>query len=143
MEPFTAEAAQPSLEACHALRHTQWPDGLPTGQVAITTGGALPATYVIHTVGPIYGQHQGAEAALLAACYRNAIELAAGLGLKSLAFPAISTGIYAYPPELAAVVASMALSEVLAERTTIDEVRLVFFNSVQLASFITHQRFPP
>lgn len=130
------------LEACRALRNSQWPDGLPTGQAAITPGGQLSAPYVIHTVGPIYGQHNGKEAALLDACYQNTIELANRHGLKNLAFPAISTGIYGYPPELAAVVASKALDKALTGNTTINEVRLVFFNTAQLEIFIAHQQFP-
>jgi O-acetyl-ADP-ribose deacetylase len=130
------------LEACRTLRQSQWPDGLPTGEVAITTGGKLVAPYVIHTVGPIYGQHHGQEATLLAACYRKAIELAARLGLKRLAFPAISTGVYGYPPELAAVVVSRTLTEVLTEGTAVDEVRLIFFDAAQLESFVAHQQFP-
>lgn len=130
------------LEACRILRQSDWPDGLPTGQVAITTGGKLPAPYVIHTVGPIYGQHDGKEAALLAACYRNAIELAAGLGLRRIAFPAISTGVYGYPPELAAGVVSRTLSELLASGVAVDEIRLVFFDEQQMASFVSHQQFP-
>ncbi|MFZ2266979.1 MAG: O-acetyl-ADP-ribose deacetylase [Azonexus sp.] len=130
------------LDACHALRQSDWPDGLPTGQVAITTGGKLLAPYVIHTVGPIYGQHGGNEAALLAACYRNTLELAGRLGLRRIAFPAISTGVYGYPPELAAVVVSRTLSEVLASGLAIDEIRLVFFNAQQRESFVAHQQFP-
>lgn len=130
------------LEACRALRQSQWPDGLPTGEVAITTGGKLAAPYVIHTVGPIYGQHHGQEAALLAACYRKAIELAARLGLKHIAFPAISTGIYGYPPVLAAIVVSRTLTKVFTEGTAVDEVRLIFFDAAQLESFVAHQQFP-
>jgi len=130
------------LEACRRLRNDQWPDGLPSGQVAITPAGKLPASYVIHTVGPVYGQHHGNEAALLAACYRNALELANHLGLRSLAFPAISTGVYGYPPELAAGIVSRTLSEALATMTAVKEVRLVFFNTVQLETFLAHQQFP-
>lgn len=130
------------LEACRALRRDQWPDGLPTGQVAMTPGGKLAAPFVIHTVGPIYGEHHGHEPALLASCYRHAIELAARHGLKNLAFPAISTGVYGYPPEQAAIVVSTTLSQVLAEIPTIDEVRLVFFAGEQLETFVAHQRFP-
>lgn len=129
------------LDACRALRASRWPDGLPTGQAVITPGGNLPARYVIHTVGPIYGQHGGDEAALLAACYRNAIELAVSHALKTLAFPAISTGVYGYPPEEAAIVVSRTLREVLNENAAVDEVRLVFFNAAQMASFVAHQQF--
>lgn len=130
------------LEACRELRHSQWPDGLPTGQVAITGGGKLPARHVIHTVGPIYGQHAGQEPELLAACYRNAMELAASLELKSVAFPSISTGAFGYPPEKAALIASQALHKVLEEIASIDDIRLVFFNASQMETFIAHQKFP-
>lgn len=129
------------LEACRALRAGQWPDGLPTGQAVITVGGNLPARYVIHTVGPIYGQHSGDEAALLAACYRNAIELAVSHALRTLAFPAISTGVYGYPPEQAAPVVSRTLREVLGDNAAVDEVRLVFFDAAQMATFVAHQQF--
>lgn len=130
------------LDACRELRRNQWPDGLPTGQVAITGGGKLPARHVIHTVGPIYGQHSGKEPELLAACYRNAIELDASLELKSLAFPSISTGAFGYPAEKAAVIVSQSLHKILDEITTIDEIRLVFFNASQMEIFIAHQKFP-
>lgn len=130
------------LDACRELRRNQWPDGLPTGQVAITGGGKLPARHVIHTVGPIYGQHGGKEPELLAACYRNAIELAASLELKSLAFPSISTGAFGYPADKAAVIVSQSLHKILDEITAIDEIRLVFFNAAQMETFIAHQKFP-
>jgi len=129
------------LEACREVRRKSWPDGLPVGEVVATTGGALPAHHVIHTVGPIYGAHHGEEAALRAACYRNAIRLAAQLRLTSIAFPAISTGVYGYPLEKAAPVVSRTLRESLAEFANIDEVRLVFFNSPALEIFLAHQQF--
>lgn len=129
------------LAACRALRASLWRDGLPTGQAVITVGGELPARHVIHTVGPVYGRHGGQEAALLAACYRNAIALAASLELKTVAFPAISTGIYGYPPAAAAVVVATTLNEALAETAAVDEVRLVFFNAAQLETFVAHQQF--
>lgn len=129
------------LAACREVRRGHWPDGLPTGEVVATTGGALPARYVIHTVGPIYGAHRGEEATLLAACYRNAIRLASQLRLTSIAFPALSTGVYGYPPEKAAAVVSRALSETLAEFTDIEEVRLIFFNTAALEVFLAHQQF--
>ncbi len=87
------------LAECRRIRETTHPRGLPTGEAVITTGGLLPARHVIHTVGPIYGQHHGEEARLLAACYENSIALAAEHGLATIAFPAISTGAYAYPRE--------------------------------------------
>ena len=116
------------LDACRALRNARYPEGLPTGEAVITTGGELPARHVIHTVGPIYGRHRGEEAALLAACYANAIALAAQQGLRTLAFPAISTGVYGYPKAEAAAVARRAILAALEQHPGIEEVRLVFFS---------------
>ena len=116
------------LEACRRIRSREYPEGLPTGKAVITTGGRLPARYVIHTVGPIYGQHGGEEACLLAACYENAIALAAKNGLETIAFPAISTGIYGYPKDEAARVSRAAIDLALEANATIKEVRLVFFS---------------
>ncbi len=131
------------LEACRELRRTRWPEGLPTGEATITAGGALPARYVIHTVGPIYSRHSGREAELLAACYRNTLTLADSHGLRSLAFPAISTGIYGYPPEEAAWVVSLAFNTCLPTNNSVQEVRLVFFDRRQLDIFVKHQQFIP
>lgn len=129
------------LEACREIRRTRWPNGLPTGEVVATTAGKLPARHVIHTVGPVYGSHRGQEAALLAACYRNALHLADHLQLKSIAFPAISTGVYGYPLEEAAPVVSRALREVFGELAHVEEVRLVFFNTDSLEIFLAYQQF--
>jgi O-acetyl-ADP-ribose deacetylase (regulator of RNase III) len=78
---------------CKEIRRVQHPDGLPTGQAVITTAGRMPAKYVIHTVGPVYGRGGTDKAALLSACYDNSLTLAADKGLKTIAFPAISTAI--------------------------------------------------
>ena len=129
------------LDACREIRRTTYPQGLPIGEAVITTGGDLPARYVIHTVGPIYGRESGREAELLGACYRNAIALAAGRGLESLAFPAISTGAFGYPPDEAAHVASAAIESALAAATSVREVSLVFFDPRSAAVFLEHQRF--
>jgi O-acetyl-ADP-ribose deacetylase (regulator of RNase III) len=115
------------LAACRALRASAYPDGLPTGEAVITTGGRLLARHVIHTVGPIYGQHGGAEPRLLASCYSNSIALAASHGLATIAFPAISTGIYGYPKDEAAVIARVAVERALEQFPSIREVRLVTF----------------
>ena len=93
----------------------------------ITTGGRLAARYVIHTVGPIYGQHGCEEALLLAACYENSIALAAQHGLATIAFPAISTGAYGYPKDEAARVSRAAVERALAKHRSITQVKLVFF----------------
>ena len=93
------------LEACRDLRRTRFPSGLPTGEAVLTTAGQLPARHVIHTVGPITGIGKEPDASLLATCYRNPLALAAEHGLRSIAFPAISTGAYGYPIEDAARIA--------------------------------------
>jgi O-acetyl-ADP-ribose deacetylase (regulator of RNase III) len=129
------------LKACRELRRTRFTDGLPTGEAAITTGGRLPARWVIHTVGPVYGSHGGREPDLLASCYRNALSLALFRKVKTVAFPAISTGIYGYPKEEAARVASMSIAGVLGADSTLDQVRLVFFAASDAAIFVRHQRF--
>lgn len=116
------------LAECRELRRTQYPEGLPTGEAVLTTGGQLPARFVIHTVGPIYGEDGGREAELLAACYRNSLALAAAHALETIAFPAISTGVYGYPREEAAQVSSAAIEQFLRTDETIREVRLVFFS---------------
>ncbi len=131
------------LEACRAIRRDVWPQGLPTGEAVITTGGRLAASHVIHTVGPVYGQHGGEEAKLLANCYRRAIEIAREHGLATLAFPAISTGIFGYPADAAAVVVSRTLADLLGEDPLPAEVRLVFFSREQAQAFLAAARFDP
>ena len=116
------------LDACRELRNTKYPDGLPTGAAVITTGGKLAAKHVIHTAGPIYGHHHGEEAKLLGECYANSIALAASHGLATIAFPAISTGVYGYPKEEAARVSRQAIEAALERHPSIREVRLVFFS---------------
>jgi O-acetyl-ADP-ribose deacetylase (regulator of RNase III) len=113
------------LAACRAIRETRYPDGLPTGEAVLTPGGSLPAKYVIHTVGPIYGEHGGDEPRLLARCYENCIALAAKHGLGTIAFPAISTGVYGYPKDEAKRVSRAALERALEIHASIIEVRLV------------------
>jgi O-acetyl-ADP-ribose deacetylase len=123
------------LAECREIRRTRYPDGLPTGQVVITRGGTLPARFVIHTVGPVYGQHGGDEARLLGDCYRNAIALAAENALKTIAFPAISTGVYGYPKAQAAQVSLAAIEEALERHGVIEEVTLVYFSEAD-AKFV-------
>ncbi len=129
-------AAGPDLlEACRALRPPQRP--CPTGQAVITPGFRLPARYVIHTVGPVWhGGHQG-EPELLAACYRNSLELAMANGVRTIAFPAISTGVYGYPIELAAKVVFDTLATT--EAPGVEEVRLVLFSAADLAVYQAEQ----
>jgi len=98
-------AAGPELlEECKRIIQTQYPDGLPTGKAVITKGYNLPANHVIHTVGPVYDRDSN-PAKHLADCYTNSLILAHSNGLESIAFPAISTGVYGYPIKEAAVIA--------------------------------------
>ena len=129
------------LEACREIRRTEYPHGLPTGEAVITTAGNLPARYVIHTVGPIYGQHGGREAQLLTACYQNSLRLAADLSLSSIAFPAISTGVFGYPASEAAAVSSAAIAEFLSADETLREVRLIFFQPRDADAFLKNHVF--
>jgi O-acetyl-ADP-ribose deacetylase (regulator of RNase III) len=129
------------LKACEEIRRTQWPQGLPTGEAVITTGGRLPARHVIHTVGPIKGKHGERDAALLAACYRNSLTLAVQHALTTIAFPAISTGVYGYPREEAAEVASTAIARFLDHDRTILQVHMVFFSADDARIFQQHQAF--
>jgi O-acetyl-ADP-ribose deacetylase (regulator of RNase III) len=101
--------------------------GCPTGQAVITTGGSLKARYVIHTVGPVYQGGSSGEAALLKSAYLESLKLASAKGLKSIAFPAISTGVYAYPIHEAARIALKTVMDYLGEHRDIERVRFVLF----------------
>jgi O-acetyl-ADP-ribose deacetylase len=129
------------LEECRELRRTTYPRGLPTGEAVMTGGGRLPARYVIHTVGPVYGEERGREAELLASCYRKSLELASARDLRSVAFPAISTGVFGYPRPAAAVVASETIRNFLASDTKLEELRMVFFHHADAEDFLTNQKF--
>lgn len=129
------------LRECKEIRRVQYPDGLPTGQAVITTAGKMAAKYVIHTVGPVYGIGGKDKAELLAACYRNSLQLAEDKGLKTIAFPAISTGVYGYPLEEAAKVSSAAIENFLADEKAIQEVRLVFFSPADADTFFKNHAF--
>lgn len=97
------------LEECVKIRNKQ--GGCPTGEAVITTAGNLPASWVIHTVGPVWNGGISKEKELLASCYRNSLKLAHDKGLKSIAFPNISTGIYKFPKDLAAEIAIRTVKE--------------------------------
>jgi O-acetyl-ADP-ribose deacetylase len=129
------------LMECKEIRRVQHPDGLPTGQAVITTAGRMPAKYVIHTVGPVYGRGGTDKAALLSACYDNSLTLAADKGLKTIAFPAISTGIYGYPLHEAAQVSSQAIQRFLSSNASFHEVRLVFFSPSDADTFLKNHSF--
>ncbi|MEU6119670.1 O-acetyl-ADP-ribose deacetylase [Streptomyces sp. NPDC047117] len=116
------------LEECRALRASRYGRGLPTGQAVATTAGELPARWVVHTVGPVYSREED-RSAVLASCYRESLGVAAGLGARTVAFPAISTGVYGWPLDDGARVAVRAVREAFAGGTgPFDEVRFVVFD---------------
>lgn len=120
-------------EACREIVRTR--GRVETGEAAATTGGKLKARYVIHAVGPIWRGGQAGEADALAGCYRSSLRVADQLGLRTIAFPAISTGIYGYPLEEAAQVSLRTLIESLSEAETVREVSLVLFDEAALQVF--------
>jgi len=123
------------------LRRTRYADGLPTGEAVITSAGNLPMKYVIHTVGPIYGNEPDRDAELLASCYRNSLALAREHDVDTIAFPAISTGIYGYPKTEAAAISSRTIKDFLIAQDVIKQVWLVFFHEDDARVFHQHQEF--
>ena len=119
------------LEECEEIRATSYPDGLPTGLAVATTAGDLDAKWVIHTVGPTYAKSED-RSHLLASCHTESLRIADQQGAESVAFPAISTGVYRYPIEEAA---DIAISAVAASRTSVGEVRFVLFGAEAYAIF--------
>jgi O-acetyl-ADP-ribose deacetylase (regulator of RNase III) len=114
------------LEECRQIRARQ--GGCKVGQAVITNGGRLPASYVIHTVGPVWNGGHKNEPELLASCYRNSLQLALDNKLDSIAFPGISTGIYHYPKQAAAAIAVREVQQWLAAHEWPREVVLVAFD---------------
>ena len=115
------------LEECQQIRARQ--GGCKVGEAVITSGGRLPASYVIHTVGPHWNGGHKHEPERLANCYRNSLQIAADKQLESVAFPGISTGIYGYPKEAAAVIAVREVQQWLAAHEWPREVVLVAFDA--------------
>ena len=104
--------------------------GCKTGQAKLTKGYGLPCTYIIHTVGPVWNGGTHNEAGLLASCYQNSLEIAVKKGIKKIAFPSISTGIYHFPVELAAESAAAAVKQFLLEHDgALDEITWVLFDT--------------
>jgi O-acetyl-ADP-ribose deacetylase (regulator of RNase III) len=114
-----------TLTACRRLRAETYPDGLPAGQAVATTAGRLPARWVIHTVGPRYSRTED-RSALLASCYRESLRVAAEIGAGTVAFPAVSAGIYGWPAGDAARIAVTTVHEAArgGRRATVTEARL-------------------
>ena len=116
------------LEACRVIRRDRLPDGLPDGEAVETTAGRLSARFVIHTVGPVWHGGNAGEPETLASCYRSSLELAARLGAASIAFPAISTGVYGYPRDKAARIVLDTLQEYCREHTEPGAITLVYYS---------------
>jgi O-acetyl-ADP-ribose deacetylase (regulator of RNase III) len=119
------------LDECRELRRTRFPDGLPVGEAVATTAGNLPARWVIHTVGPVHSPSED-RSVLLASCHTASLGVADELGATSVAFPAISTGVFGYPLEEAAPV---AVAAVRAAETNVGEVRFVLFGRAAYEAF--------
>ena len=119
------------LEECQRIRREQHSEGLPPGRAVATTAGELPARWVIHTVGPVYSATED-RSHLLASCHTESLRVADDLGAGSIAFPAISTGIYGYPLEAAA---DVALSTVTDSNTDVDLITFVLFEERALRVF--------
>ncbi len=123
------------LKECKKIRQTEYPDGLPPGEAVITGAGELPADYVIHTVGPVWhggGQH---EDDALANAYRNSLRIAEEHALQTVAFPAISTGIYHFPRDRAAGIAFSVIRSHLEKHRLPQKVLLIFFSQSDMEIF--------
>lgn len=138
-------AAGPELLAqCRAVREHEWPDGLPAGEAVATPAGDLPATHVIHTVGP--NRHAGqTDPAVLESCFRRSLEVAVQIDAAQLAFPAVGAGVYGWSPADVAAAARRVLDEIAADGSgqfdVIEEVRFVLFGSAAAEAF--RAEFPP
>jgi O-acetyl-ADP-ribose deacetylase (regulator of RNase III) len=128
-------AAGPALLAeCSDLRRTRYPQGLPVGDAVATGGGRLPARWVVHTVGP--NLHRGqTDPALLASCFTRSLEVAAALPARSVAFPAVSAGVYGWPVEEVAEIAVRAVRGTAQAGSPVELVRFVLFGPAALAAF--------
>ncbi|QJS09067.1 O-acetyl-ADP-ribose deacetylase [Streptomyces argyrophyllae] len=119
------------LEECRALRASRYGKGLPTGRAVATTAGELDARWVIHTVGPVWSATED-RSDLLASCYRESLRVADELGARTVAFPAVSTGVYRWPMRDAA---RIAVETVRNTPTAVEEARFVLFDEQAYAAF--------
>ena len=124
------------LADCRRLRASQYGKGLPTGQAVATTAGELDARWVIHTVGPVFSREED-RSELLASCYRESLKVAEELGARTVAFPAVSAGIYGWPMDDAA---RIAVETVRATRTAVEEVMFVLFDEPAYEAFTARVR---
>jgi len=124
------------LEECEQIRREEWPGGLPTGKAVITTGGSLKARYVIHTVGPVWSGGRMGEPESLAECYVNSLQIAVRHGLKSIAFPSISTGAYGYPIHGASRIALKAVKRYVEREGAPAEVMFVLYSENDFKTYM-------
>jgi O-acetyl-ADP-ribose deacetylase (regulator of RNase III) len=124
------------LEECKKIRATDWPEGLPTGKAVITSAGNLYAKHVIHTVGPVWHGGNRGEPELLAQAYQNSLRIAVSNGLKTVAFPSISTGAYGYPIEEASRISLKAVKEFLEKEDKLSEVVFALFSQHDLKVYM-------
>jgi O-acetyl-ADP-ribose deacetylase (regulator of RNase III) len=124
------------LADCRRLRASHYGKGLPTGRAVATTAGELDARWVIHTVGPVFSREED-RSELLASCYRESLKVADELGARTVAFPAVSAGIYGWPMDDAA---RIAVETVRATRTAVEEVTFVLFDEPAYEAFATQVR---
>ena len=123
------------LAECQDIRRRRYPHGLPTGKAVVTTGGDLPAGYVIHTVGPVWRGGGSDEEQLLTDAYSNSLKLATETGISTVAFPAISTGVFGYPKDKASRVAYTTIRDYLRKHSLPRVVHLVFFSKKDMELF--------
>ncbi|MFC1551414.1 O-acetyl-ADP-ribose deacetylase [Candidatus Latescibacterota bacterium] len=129
-------AGGPSIKTeCKELRETLYPEGLPAGQAAVTTAGNLPAEFVIHTVGPVWRGGNAGEEKMLRECYLNSLYAAREKGCETVAFPAVSTGVYGFPKIKAANIASKAVKEFLEKDDSVSNAAFVFFSEYDAQIF--------
>ncbi len=124
------------LEECKRLVARMKTGSLPAGKAVLTTGGRLPAKFVIHTVGPVYRGGRQHEAETLASCYRESIRIADDHAIHSLAFPSISTGAFGYPVDEAAAIAVRAIAEALPPSVHVQRVRFVLFDLATCQAYV-------
>lgn len=124
------------LEECREIRSTRYPDGLPTGEAVITTAGELPCGNVIHTVGPVWHGGNSGEDELLASAYRSSLQIASEKKLTSIAFPAISTGVYHFPKDRAARIVYDTIERFVRDHEFPRTILLVYFQESDARLFL-------
>ncbi len=138
----TGPVARPSWRRAGSSGVIDFPDGLPAGRAVETTAGRLSARFVIHTVGPVWQGGNSGEPGTLASCYRASLDLAARLGAVSIAFPAISTGVYGYPRDKAARVVGETITAYCREHPEPSTITLVYYSPDDARTFLRAAGFP-